>query len=59
MGRTCEGSPVKHIISVRVNDEEMKLLQQLALEQGINISTLLRQSLPLVVEEAKNPHGLI
>jgi len=52
MGRTCIGSPAKHIVSTRVNEEEMQLLQRLADEQGINISTLLRQSLNLTLEEA-------
>ncbi|SHI95536.1 hypothetical protein SAMN02745165_01242 [Malonomonas rubra DSM 5091] len=52
MGRTCIGSPAKHIVSTRINEEEMQLLQQLADQQDVNISTLLRQSLNLIVEDA-------
>lgn len=44
MGKTVE-NPKKYIISCRVNDEEMQILQDLSRENGTSISTLLRQSL--------------
>lgn len=44
MGKTVE-NPKKYIISCRVNDEEMQVLQDLSKEYGTSISTLLRQSL--------------
>lgn len=53
MGRRAIGEPVRHIISVRVSDDEYALLQELADGMGINISTLLRQSLNLIAEEAQ------
>lgn len=44
MGKTVE-NPKKYIISCRINDEEMQVLQDLSKEHGTSISTLLRQSL--------------
>jgi hypothetical protein len=44
MGKSVE-SPKKFIISCRINDSEMQLLQDLARKAGINISDLMRQSL--------------
>ena len=50
MGRKAIGDPVKHIISVRVNDSEYEFLQEQARVLGINLSTLLRKSLGLSTE---------
>jgi hypothetical protein len=44
MGKTVQ-NPKKFIISCRVNDQEMELLQQLADQSGLSISNLLRQTL--------------
>jgi hypothetical protein len=44
MGKTVQ-NPKKFIISCRVNDQEMELLQQLANQSGLSISNLLRQTL--------------
>ncbi len=46
MGKTVK-NPKRFIISCRVNDEEMRLLQQRAKEAGTNISNLLRASLEI------------
>lgn len=54
MGRTRSVSPAKHIVSVRINDEEMKLLHELSLDLGINISNLLRKGLDQVLGGGKN-----
>lgn len=39
---------VKHIVSFRVNDLEREVLEELASEFDMNISTLLRKSLELL-----------
>lgn len=44
MGRSVQ-NPKKFIISCRVNDEEMELLQRLADRSGLSISNLMRQTL--------------
>jgi hypothetical protein len=44
MGKSVQ-NPKKFIISCRVNDQEMELLQQLANQSGLSISNLLRQTL--------------
>jgi uncharacterized protein (DUF1778 family) len=49
MGKTVE-NPKKYIISCRVNDEEMQILQDLARKSGTNISDLMRQSLNILAE---------
>ncbi len=51
MGKTVE-NPKKYIISCRVNDEEMQILQDLSKEHGTSISTLLRQSLMMLDQGA-------
>lgn len=51
MGKTVE-NPKKYIISCRINDEEMQVLQDLSREQGTSISTLLRQSLLMLDQGA-------
>jgi uncharacterized protein (DUF1778 family) len=44
MGKSVE-NPKKNIISCRVNDREMQVLQELAKKAGTNISGLMRKSL--------------
>ncbi len=44
MGKTVE-NPKKYIISCRIDDEEMQVLQEIAKAAGTNISTLMRMSL--------------
>jgi hypothetical protein len=44
MGKSVQ-NPKKFIISCRVNDQEMEMLQQLADKSGLSISKLLRQTL--------------
>jgi hypothetical protein len=44
MGKSVQ-NPKKFIISCRVNDQEMELLQQKADKSGLSISNLLRQNL--------------
>jgi len=46
MGKTVK-NPKRFIISCRVNDEEMRLLQQRAKEAGTNISNLFSPILKL------------
>lgn len=50
MGKTVE-SPKKFIISCRVDDREMELLQSMAQKAGVNISTLLRRSIDVLQED--------
>lgn len=50
MGKTV-ANPKKYIISCRVNDEELEILQELAKESGTNISNLLRRSLDLLEQD--------
>jgi len=50
MGKSVE-NPKKYIISCRVNDDEMEVLQRLADGAGTNISGLLRRSLTLLEEK--------
>jgi len=47
MGKSVE-NPKRFIISCRVNDDELQVLQEMAKAAGTNISTLLRQSLNLL-----------
>jgi hypothetical protein len=44
MGKTVE-NPKKYIISCRIDDGEMQVLQEIARAAGTNISTLMRLSL--------------
>lgn len=44
MGKSVR-NPKKHIISCRVNEVEMEVLQHMAEEYGSSISELLRQTL--------------
>lgn len=50
MGKTVE-SPKKFIISCRVDDREMEVLQGMAQKAGVNISTLLRRSLDVLQDD--------
>ncbi len=44
MGKSVE-SPKKFIISCRVDDSELEMLQRMAKKSGVNLSTLLRRSI--------------
>jgi len=44
MGRVAE-RPKKHVISFRVDDSELKLLQKASRKTGADVSTLLRHYL--------------
>jgi len=44
MGKSVE-NPKKHIISCRISDEEMEVLQVIASSKGQNISDLIRQTI--------------
>lgn len=57
MGKTVE-NPKKYIISCRINDDEMQVLQQLARRADTSISTLLRQSLDLLQQDLDQTLGL-
>lgn len=50
MGKTVE-NPKKFIISCRVDDKEMEVLQTMAHKAGVNISTLLRRSLDVLQDD--------
>ena len=47
MGKTVE-NPKKNIVSCRVDDDEMQVLQELASHADLSISMLLRHSLDLL-----------
>ena len=47
MGKTVE-NPKKNIVSCRVDDDEMQVLQELARHADLSISMLLRHSLDLL-----------
>ena len=47
MGKPVE-NPKRYIISCRINDDEMQVLQDLARRADTSISTLLRHSLDLL-----------
>ena len=49
MGKTVE-NPKKFIVSCRVDDRELEVLQHLADQAGVNLSTLLRRSLDILQE---------
>ncbi len=57
MGKTVE-NPKKYIISCRIDDQEMQILQELAKEANTSISNLLRQSLNLLGPDADQPTRL-
>lgn len=40
--------PVRHIVTFRVNDEEKKLLDQLAKESGRTLSDFMRRKLQVI-----------
>ncbi|MCD6527545.1 MAG: hydrogen-dependent growth transcriptional repressor [Desulfuromonas sp.] len=44
MGRKKD-HPKKHIISCRINTEEMEILRELSQDSGMSITSLLRKSL--------------
>nr|WP_320049138.1 hydrogen-dependent growth transcriptional repressor [uncultured Desulfuromonas sp.] len=44
MGRKKE-HPKKHIVSCRINTEEMEILRELSEDSGLSITMLLRKSL--------------
>ena len=46
MARTSD-NPKRFIVSCRVNDREMQVLQKHAQEEGVSISMLLRKSLDM------------
>jgi hypothetical protein len=52
MGKSVE-SPKKYIISCRVDDQELQILQELARSAGTNISNLLRRSLELLEQSGE------
>lgn len=45
-------NPKNYIVSCRINDKEMRLLQKLARESNTSISSLVRHSLNLLDENA-------
>lgn len=55
MGKTVD-NPKKYIISCRINDEELQVLQNIAKQSDVSISTLLRQSL-LAIQENLGCHS--
>ena len=50
MGKPVE-NPKRYIISCRINDDEMQVLQDLARRADTSISTLLRHSLDLLQQD--------
>jgi len=56
MGKSVE-NPKKYIISCRVSDNELLALQAVARKSGVNISTLLRESLKLKDHQALHAAG--
>ena len=53
MGKTVS-NPKRHIISCRIEEGEYEVLQQIAEDVGINISSLLRQGVEkLLLEEQR------
>lgn len=55
MGKTVD-NPKKYIISCRVNDQELQVLQNIAKQSDISISNLLRQSL-IMIEDNLSCHS--
>lgn len=53
MGKTVE-NPKKFIISCRVDDRELEVLQEMAQKSGVNISTLLRRSLDILQDDLED-----
>ena len=56
MGKSVE-NPKRYIISCRVNDQEMEVLQEIAKNHGTSISTLLRRSLNLLEQNNERAHA--
>lgn len=52
MGKSVE-NPKRYIISCRVNDQEMEVLQEIAKTHGTSISMLLRRSLNLLEQSGE------
>ena len=52
MGKFVE-NPKKYIVSCRVDDQELQILQDLARSAGTNISNLLRRSLDLLEQNGE------
>ena len=50
--------PKNHIVSCRLSDEELQVLQKIAEKKQTNISDLLRQSLGLLDKDNLNNHLL-
>ena len=57
MGKSVQ-NPKKYIISCRVDDQELQILQELARSAGTNISNLLRRSLDLLDPNGEQPRRL-
>ncbi|HKL49357.1 MAG TPA: hydrogen-dependent growth transcriptional repressor [Desulfuromonadales bacterium] len=51
-------NPKSHIVSCRLNEEELHVLQKIAESKKTNISDLLRQSLGLLDKDSLNRHLL-
>ena len=55
MGKSVQ-NPKKHIISCRVNEVEMEVLQHMTEEFGTSISELLRQSVFQLCDQQEETH---
>lgn len=54
MGTRAESDRGRHIVSVRLTAEEMKVIRTLSRGLDVNVSTLLRQSLNILADELAN-----
>lgn len=50
-------NPKKYIISCRLDDREMQMLQEIAKQQAVSITTLVRQSLNLPERSSRRQAG--
>ena len=57
MGKSVE-NPKRFIISCRIDDQEMQVLQDISKETGASISSLLRRSLDLLESGALSDYRL-
>ena len=57
MGKSVE-NPKRYIISCRIDDQEMQVLQDISKETGASISALLRRSLDLLESGALSDYRL-